>query len=58
MQIFRSDEFKYEIDQFAPTDLSTFSVVLGDFIDLTKVDLYSKRCDPAAFDKHWTHIKK
>ena len=58
LELFRSDEFKYEVDQFAPTDLSTFGVVLGDFVDLTKVDLYSKRCDPTIYEKHWFHMRR
>ena len=58
MKIFKTDEFRLEVDSFQPADLNMFSMVLGEFIDLTKIEMHSNRCDFVTFEKHCANIKK
>ena len=42
----KTDEFELDLDSLSPNDVVSFGEVLADFNLLTKIHVYSARCNP------------
>ena len=54
----KSDELDFEIDGMKNTDINAFGEVMADFVYLTRIHVYSQRCNPQIIEKYEQNLKK